>query len=147
MTQQSHSQAYALRKPKLKKTHVPQCSLQHYLQQLEHGSNLLEGIHQQFPSIHGSCPSTTEWIKKVVVHIHNGILLSHKRNAFESVLMRWMKIEPIIQSEKVKVTQLCPTLCDPMDCSPPGSSIHGIFQARVLEWVAISFSKWNITQP
>ena len=35
----------------------------------------------------------------------------------------------------------CLTLCDPMDCSPPGSSIHGIFQARVLEWVAISFSK------
>ena len=34
-----------------------------------------------------------------------------------------------------------PTLCDPMDCSPPGSSIHGIFQARVLEWVAISFSR------
>ena len=34
-----------------------------------------------------------------------------------------------------------PTLCDPMDCSPPGTSIHGIFQARVLEWVAISFSR------
>ena len=39
------------------------------------------------------------------------------------------------------VTQLCPTLCDPMDCSPPGSSVHGIFQARILEWVAISFSR------
>ena len=38
------------------------------------------------------------------------------------------------------VTQSCLTLCDPMDCSPPGSSIHRIFQARVLEWVAISFS-------
>ena len=36
---------------------------------------------------------------EVVVHIHNGILLSHKRNAFESVLMRWMNLEPIIQSE------------------------------------------------
>ena len=35
----------------------------------------------------------------------------------------------------------CPTLCDPMDCSPPGSSVHGIFQARVLEWVAISSSR------
>ena len=34
----------------------------------------------------------------------------------------------------------CPTLCDPMDCSPPGSSVHGIFQARVLEWGAIAFS-------
>ena len=36
---------------------------------------------------------------------------------------------------------MCPTLCDPMDCSPPGSPVHGIFQARVLEWVAISFSR------
>ena len=39
------------------------------------------------------------------------------------------------------VAKLCPTLCNPMDCSPPGSSVHGIFQARILEWVAISFSK------
>ena len=35
--------------------------------------------------------------------------------------------------------QRCPTLCDPMYCSPPGSSVHGIFQARILEWIAISF--------
>ena len=40
-----------------------------------------------------------------------------------------------------EVAQLCPTLCDPMDCSLPGSSVHGIFQARILEWVAISFSR------
>ena len=39
-----------------------------------------------------------------------------------------------------KSPQSCPTLSDPMDCSLPGSSIHGIFQARVLEWVAIAFS-------
>ena len=39
------------------------------------------------------------------------------------------------------VTQLCPTLCDPMDCSLPGFSVHGISQARILEWVAISFSR------
>ena len=39
-----------------------------------------------------------------------------------------------------EVTQLCPTLCDPMDSSQPGSSIHGIFQARVFEWGAIAFS-------
>ena len=38
------------------------------------------------------------------------------------------------------VTQVCLTLCDPMDCSPPSSSVHGIFQARVLEWGAIAFS-------
>ena len=35
------------------------------------------------------------------------------------------------------ITQLCPTLCNPMDCSPPGSSVHGILQARILEWAAI----------
>ena len=40
-----------------------------------------------------------------------------------------------------EVAQSCPTLCDPMDCSLLGSSVHGIFQARVLEWVAISFSR------
>ena len=40
-----------------------------------------------------------------------------------------------------EVAQSCPTLCDPMDCSPPGSSVHGISQARILEWVAISYSR------
>ena len=40
-----------------------------------------------------------------------------------------------------KSHQSCPTLCDPMDCSLPGSSVHGIFQAIVLKWIAISFSK------
>ena len=44
-----------------------------------------------------------------------------------------------VKSES-EVVQSCPTLSDPMDCSPPGSSIHGIFQARVLEWGAIAFS-------
>ena len=41
----------------------------------------------------------------------------------------------------VLLAQSCPTLCDPMDCSPPGSFVCGILQARILEWVAISFSK------
>ena len=50
----------------------------------------------------------------------------------------------LLQCMRVKseseVTQSCPTLSDPMDCSTPGSSVHGIFQARVLEWGAIAFS-------
>ena len=50
----------------------------------------------------------------------------------------------LLQCMKVKseneITQSCPTLCDPMDCSLPGSSVHGIFQARVLEWGVIAFS-------
>ena len=55
----------------------------------------------------------------------------------------------LLQCMKVKseseVSQLCPTLSDPMDCSLPGSSIHGIFQARVLEWGAIAFSQHSTT--
>ena len=42
--------------------------------------------------------------------------------------------------KRVLVTQSCPTVCNPMDCSPPDSSVHGILQARILEWGAISFS-------
>ena len=62
----------------------------------------------------------------------------------------------LLQCMKVKseseVAQSCPTLSDPMDCSPPGSSVHGIFQARALEWGAIAFSinestfKWKLWQ-
>ena len=47
---------------------------------------------------------------------------------------------------KVLVAQWCLTFCDPMDCSPPGSSVHGSLQARILEWVAISFSRGS-SQP
>ena len=76
--------------------------------------------------------------------------------------MRCMNLEPIIQSEvsqKEKdeyrvlthirvseVAQSCPTLCDAIDYSLPGSSVHGIFQAIVLEWIAISFSRGS-SQP
>ena len=42
---------------------------------------------------------------------------------------------------KVKITQSCPTLCEPMDCSPPSSSVHAILQVKLLEWVVISFSR------
>ena len=49
---------------------------------------------------------------------------------------------PMRESE---VAQSCPTLCDPTDCSPPGSSIHGILQARTLEWGATAFSEFTYT--
>jgi len=48
-----------------------------------------------------------------------------------------------VKSER-EVAQSCPTLHDPTDCSLPGSSIHGIFQARVLEWGAIAFSAFEL---
>ena len=145
------------------------------------------------------CPSADEWIRKLWYIYTMECYSAIKKNTVESVLMRWMKLEPIIQSEvsqKEKhqysmlllllsrfshvwlcatpetaahqappslgfsrqeywsglpfpspmhksvseVAQSCPTLSDPIDCSLPGSSAHGIFQARVLEWGAIAFS-------
>ena len=50
-------------------------------------------------------------------------------------------VTDIIKLASMLVTQSCPTLCHPMDSSPSGSSVHGILQARLLEWVAIPFSK------
>ena len=48
-----------------------------------------------------------------------------------------LQLSAVKESE---VAQSCPILCDPMNCSPPGSSVHEILQAKILEWVAISFS-------
>ena len=56
------------------------------------------------------------------------------------ILYHWATREALC-SDWSEVAQSCPTLCDPMDCKLPASSVHGIFQARVLEWVAISFSR------
>ena len=55
----------------------------------------------------------------------------------------FVKLTPLFREvfPLMLVTQSCPTLCDPVDCSLPGSSVHGIFQARVLEWVAIPFPR------
>ena len=58
----------------------------------------------------------------------------------------WTRIPDCIAAAAAaaKSLQSCPTLCDPMDCSPPGASIHGTFQARVLEWGAIAFSDQTV---
>ena len=61
----------------------------------------------------------------------------------------WSDLAAAAVLEGSEVTQLCPTFCDPMDCSLPDSSIHGVFQASILEWVAISSSKassWPVYQ-
>ena len=62
----------------------------------------------------------------------------HPRSNFYS----WLHIFRASSESESEVAQSCPTLSDPMDCSLPGSPIHGIFQARVLEWGAIAFSKY-----
>ena len=67
-------------------------------------------------------------------------LLHYKSTTYATVCVLWLFYIPF------EVTQSCPTLCDPMDYSPPGSSVHGILQVRILEWVAISFSRGS-SQP
>ena len=71
-----------------------------------------------------------------------GSLLCSFMAVWASLVAQMVKNLPAMQ-EKVKVllTQSCLTLCDPMDCSPPGSSVPGILQARILEWVAMLFSR------
>ena len=59
---------------------------------------------------------------------------------FRAIALTGVGIRFTHESES-EVTQSCQTLCNPMDCSLPGSFIHGIFQARILEWIAISFSR------
>ena len=70
-------------------------------------------------------------------------LIYGDRKQTSSCLNGWIKAE---REERGEVTQSCPTLCDPMDYSLQGSSVHGIYQARILEWVAISFSRGS-SQP
>ena len=60
------------------------------------------------------------------------------RDCLLSIVYSWLFCHKVKESE---VVQSCPTVWDPMNCSLPGFSVHGIFQARVLEWVAISFSR------
>ena len=68
--------------------------------------------------------------------------LSHWGRPYMTALIILNIITSMNPPRKVRMcVQLWPTLCDHMDCSQPGSSIHGIFQARILEWVAISFSR------
>ena len=62
------------------------------------------------------------------------------------ILLLVTKNGPFVSAVAAKSLQSCPTLCDPIDGSLPGSSVHGIFQARVLEWVAIAFSVLSLGQ-
>ena len=95
----------------------------------------------------------------------DSLLLSHMGSpdstykCFQMIFVFWLTSLSMIRSRSIhvatngiaaaaaKLLQSCPTLCDPVDGSPPGSSVPGILQARILEWVAISFSnagKWKV---
>ena len=70
----------------------------------------------------------------LIFFIHHHILVFTRRGHIQSYLMDFLS-EFSLTRKKVLVAQSCPTLCDAMDCSPPGSSVHGILQARILEWL------------
>ena len=84
-------------------------------------SNLLQYSCLENPMDRGVCRATAHRITQRVRH-------------------DWRDLGQHNKKESV-VTQLCPTLCNPMDCSPPGSSVHGVLQARILEWIAMPSSK------
>ena len=76
--------------------------------------------------------------------LHLGVDMYYKITEKISVSNLWFKMGISLENKcmnKGEIAQLCPTLCDPLDCNPPGSSIHAIFQARILEWVAIPISR------
>ena len=64
-----------------------------------------------------------------------------KRCSISLIIRKCKSKSPYHLMHACSIAQLCPTLWDPMDCSPPGSSVHGISQARILEWVSISFPR------
>ena len=74
--------------------------------------------------------------KTILIFQHTCTILNRLRKFPWHILRGWLLFQGFCCCS---VVQLCLTLCDPMDCSPPGSSVHGILQARILEWVAISF--------
>ena len=76
-------------------------------------------------------------------HTHQ---VGNKINKYEALVTTHTSKKTWVTHWERGVAQLCPTLCNPTDCSPPGSSVHGIFQAWILEWVAISFSRGS-SQP
>ena len=88
--------------------------------------NLYTGQEATVRTGHG----TTHWFQ-IGKGVCQGYILSRCHPAYLTYM----------QSVKCEVAQSCPTLCDPMDCIPSGSSVYGILQARILEWVAISFSR------
>ena len=94
-----------------------------------HGVSLLRSLPRHLLPSSLACPSSPvrnqPSLKLLPLCTDPGVLQAH------------LKVEKV----KVLVTRSCPTLWEPMDCSPPGSSVPGTLQARILGWVAISFSR------
>ena len=74
--------------------------------------------------------------------VHGGCTVAPGKSLKRKIFVEKLSVPVSLVTEykeKVLVAQSCPTLCNPMDCFPPGSSVHGVLQARILEWAAIPF--------
>ena len=88
------------------------------------------------------CPANVGLCHIFVIHVPFGILIQQNKLPYLAALpVRGVYFTWRGWKVKVIVPQLCPILSDPLDSSPPGSSVHGILWARILEWVAIPFSR------
>ena len=113
--------------------------------------NKIEREVQRFPIY--PCPdaqlppssATTARVVQLLVTIDEPTLTSHHHTG-STVCLRTPFLYHTVYGFNVLVAQSCPTLYNPMDCSPPGSSVHAILQARILEWVAIPFSRGSSWQ-
>ena len=96
---------------------------------------------------HPKCPSTVQWIKKMCYMYITEYYSAIKINEIGSFIEMWMYLESIKQGEVSQKENesvnhsVVSNSCDPMDCSPPGFSDYRILEARILEWVAIPFSR------
>ena len=128
----------------------------------ENGASLVIQMAKNLPAVQETqvwiwvwkIPSRRKWLLTPVspgeFHGQRSLVGYSPQDGKESDTTEWLTLSLSSISTKkptgiltclcAKSLQSCPTLCDPIDCSPPGSSVHGILQARILEWVAISFS-------
>ena len=96
---------------------------------------LWPGIELGLPALGGW--SLHHWTTREVTLYLCWFPFSVAETFFFELVISWLSAH----NQEVLVTQSCLTLCDPMDCSPLGSYVHGVLQARILEWVATSFSR------
>ena len=93
----------------------------------------------------GKIKALTRWtfvdeVMSLVFNMLSGLIKDFLPRS-KHLLISWLQLPSAVSVQFSSVAQSCPTLCDPVDCSRPGSSVHGILQARILKWVAISFSR------
>ena len=104
--------------------------------------NFLKNLPYCFPQqLHQFTVPVAMYRVSIFPYPHQYLLFSLFKITATLVDMKLYLVMFLISVQFNSVAQSCPTLCDPMDCSLPGSSVHGIFWAKVLEWVAISFSR------